>query len=398
MVGQSVSHPQQPFQASTVRFFRLTETREQTDADRQTNLVAKDILREYSEFNIFGQLNTGISISSQRGAQQAEQYVRSARQFRAWAQDTITRSNIENYPNDIKQILVKSVYHSVFPAEIAKIVLSGFPDDPHLAISSSELNLYQQLAKTMCAELGTLSTVAAKFHFDLISIPENEIGFDIIIPRSVFDNKTDEYISILSSFSRIASYIVEMTTGSESAPTLIYTSTSDPVTGIAMAYGAAWGFLSLYKLLLEVAEKQLSLLKTIKEFRASSLGTPPDLEEQVKTIVDEALNQAVDSVAASIPTKVPDERVKEINIAIKKDARVVVRAIANGARIGITIESIDAFYDISKNIPDLTPEIIKELLEKQKVLEAQVRQSLALLGQPAPALLSVENSGGDTAK
>ena len=43
--------------------------------------------------------------------------------------------------------------------------------------------------------------------------------------------------------------------------------TTDPVTGLALIPVSAWAFLHLYKLLLEIAEKQIALIKTIRTFK-----------------------------------------------------------------------------------------------------------------------------------
>jgi hypothetical protein len=357
--------------------------------------VITDILGEYSEFRIIEQLGAASTLSTQRAQLQIQQYTQQAQQLRQWAQTIIDQTKVGKYPDDIRKFLKDSNYSSALPESIARVVMYGFPDDKNLAISSSELGLYLQLANTLRSELGALVTAAHKFKIEEITIPPNEVSFDIIIPRGVFDERADGLFDILSRFTRIMSYFIELTTGSENSPTLTYTSTSDPVTGLAVFGAAAWAFLNFYKLILEVAEKQISLLKTVKEFRAFSPSGPADLEERVKLIMDGALKQAVDGAVASVPPKVPEERVNEVKIAINKDARVAVQVIANGVRIGITVESLDKIFLISEGVPDLTPEKVDEVLREQRALEHQVQQSLDSLGEPAPALLAVENSGTD---
>ncbi len=91
------------------------------------------------------------------------------------------------------------------------------------------------------------------------------------------------------------SRLIELTTGSEDLPTLTYTSASVIVAGLALMGTAAWAFLRFYKLALEVAEKQISLLKTLKEIRSiPSKGSVDNLEEQIKEIVGAAIQSAVD--------------------------------------------------------------------------------------------------------
>lgn len=360
--------------------------------------AARDILEEYTEFRIIEQLGVASTLSAQRAQLNIQQYTQQARQLREWGQRIINQTKVEKYPDDLRKFLKVSNYSSAFRKYIAEIVITGFLDDKNFAISSSELSLYIQLANTLQSELGALVTAARKFNIEEITIPSNEVSIDVFIPRGVFDNRADGFIDILSRFTRIMSYLIELATGSENSPTLTYTSTSDPVTGLALLGGAAWAFLKFYKLALEVADKQISLLKTVKEFRAFSLSSPADLEERVKLIVDGALKQAVDGAVASVPPKVPEERVNEIRIAINKDARVAVQAIANGVRIGITIESLDKISLISEGVPELTPEEVKEVLREQRALEHQVQQSLVSLGEPALGLLTVENSETDNTR
>jgi hypothetical protein len=358
--------------------------------------AARDILGEYGKFRIIERLNHASTLSANRGGPQAQQYPQQARDLRAWAQSVLDQSVIETYPDDLQMFLKNSDYSTALPASIARVVLAGFPDNMNLAMSSSEIGLYTQLANTLLSELGSLTKVADKMHIAPITIPASEISFDILIPRNIFDDSADAFVSLLARFSRIMSYLNELTTGSQKSPVLVYTSTSDPVTGLAVASATAWAVLNFYKLALEVAEKQFSLLRTLQAFRqAFAPDATSDVEERVKNIVDGALKQAVDGTVASVPASVPEERVNEIKTALTIDARVAVNAIAHGTRISITVESLDRINDIGKSLPDVTPDILKERLGEQKVLEQQVHQSLVSLGQPAPALLSDETATGD---
>jgi hypothetical protein len=357
--------------------------------------AARDILGEYSKFKIIDQLNVAISLSAQRADAQNRAYIEQARQLRQWAQTVMDQSLVEKYPNDLRIFLENSNYSTALPASIARVVLAGFPDDMRLAMSSSEVGLYAQLANAPRSELTALDTIAKKVNIEQISIPVDQISLDILIPRILFDNRVDNFLKILRRFTSITSYIIELTTGSEDSPTLTYTFTSDPVTGLALVGAAAWGVLTFYKLVLEVAEKQFSLLKTLKEIRAVAPDASSDVEERVKGIVGEALKYAVDGTVESVPSKVPEERVNEIKNALNIEARFAVSDIANGVKISITVESLERITDICDSIPGLTPAMVSERLGEQKALEQQVHQSLVALGQPAPALLSNENAGED---
>lgn len=356
--------------------------------------IAKDILDEYSQFKIIQHLETASNLSATRGQINEPQYAQQARQLREWAQTVINRTKIEKYPSDLLKFLKESNYSSALPERLARLVMNGFPDNKTAAISSSELSIYIQLANTLRAELTAFVTAALNFKIDKITIPADQISFDIIVPRSVFNDRADEFIETLSTFTRIMSYLIELTTNSVNSPRLAYTSASDPVTGLALWATAAWVFLQLYKLLLEVAEKQLSLIKTLREFRAAALESEEnesDLEARVKAIVEKALTEAVEKAIASVQSKVPPDRVNEIKNAVTKDARFAVQAIANGTRIGITIESLDNTSIITEAVPEATPEKIDEIIKDQKALEVQIDQSLVSLGGPAPALLTGKN-------
>ncbi len=106
----------------------------------------------------------------------------------------------------------------------------------------------------------------------------------------------------------------------------------------------------------------------------------------------ESLNKAVEGAVAATVAKVPESRKNEIIVAIKKDAHVVVQAIANGARVAITVESLDKVPSIAESLPDVTTEKVNQALSEQKALEFRVTQSREILGEAAPLLISSESS------
>src|SRR5271170_5126169 len=123
-----------------------------------------DILGEYSEFRIIAQLEAASNLSSQRAQLPPTQYIQQARQLRDWAQSVIDRSKVDKYPYDLQRFINESKYSSALPEHIAKIILAGFPDDLHRTISSSELGLYLQLARTLQSELTAFTQTANKLN------------------------------------------------------------------------------------------------------------------------------------------------------------------------------------------------------------------------------------------
>jgi hypothetical protein len=355
--------------------------------------AAKDILGEYARFNIGERLPAALNLATRRAQMSDQEYINQAHQLRQWAQSVIDQTKIEKYPFDLLTFLKESQYSSALPERIATIVLRSFPDDKNAAILSPELNLYIQQVNNLRSELGALVTAGQKLNIDEVEIPPDAISLDVIMPRNVFHDKADKFVDTLSKFIRIMSYLIELTTGSKESPTVTYTSASVIVTGLALGYGAVCGFLTFYNLLLDVVQKQLSILKTIKDYRAALLDSEEhgDLEVRLKAIVEKALTDAVEKVVASVKPEVPENRVNEIKIALGKDARFAVEAIANGTRIGITIESLDQIPKISEAVPGVTAEQIDAVVKQQKVLERRVDEAFAALEGKSPALLTVSS-------
>jgi hypothetical protein len=355
--------------------------------------AANDIISEYSRFTIDDKLTQASNLSVSRAQMNDQDYITQARQLRQWAQSVIDQTKIEKYPSDLLTFLKKSEYSSALPERIATIVSQSFPDDKRRAILSPELTLYTEQVKNLRNQLGALVTAGRKLNVKEIEIPPDTISLDVIMPRNVFHDKADEFVEALSKFISIMSYLTELTTGSKDSPAVTYTSASDIVTGLALGYGAAWSFLKLYKLLLEVVEKHLTILKTIRDLRAASLDTKEgsDLEARAKELAEKSLSQAVDAVA-SVAVGAPQDRVNEIKIAVGKDGRFAVEAIANGTRIGITIESLDQIPKMSEAVPEATAEQIDEIIKKQKLLESRVDQAFAALEGTGVALLTVSGA------
>lgn len=354
---------------------------------------AKDILDEYSRFKISEQLAAAANLSSRRGSLEGQQYITQARQLRQWAQAVIEQTKIGMYPSDLLTFLKDSQYSPALPERIATVILQSFPDDVTRAILSPELNLYIQQVQNLRNELGALVSAGQKLNIDEVEIPPESISLDVIMPRSVFNGNADEFINVLDKFVGIMSSLIELTTGSKSSPIVTYTSASAIVTGLALGYGAAWSFLTLYKLFLEVVEKHLSILKTIKELRAASLDTKADsdLEARAKEFTERALAESVEKTVAVIDTPLQLGRANELKIALNKDGHYAIQAIANGARIGITIEALDQIPKISEAVSEATVEQIDKLLKQERLLERQVDHASAALEGTRPMLLAASD-------
>jgi len=185
------------------------------------------------------------------------------------------------------------------------------------------------------------------------------------------------------------SYFNELVSGSKEYPLLVYTQTTDPITGLALLPAAAWGTLFLYKLLLELIEKHLSIWKSIKALRASGLDSKlaDQVEQHVHEITKQEVEGAVSNSIDSVERKVPKERVMEIKIGIAKEARISIDTIAQGARMGITIESLPSLSLITENVNDIELEQIFVEIAAQNALERRIDQALGPPSEPMQRLL-----------
>jgi hypothetical protein len=350
--------------------------------------AARDIVAEYQRLQILKHLNTAAALSNNRTN---PPYTQNASDLRVWAQQVIDQTIVEKYPDDLRDFLKASKHGPALPGHVARVLLVGYPDNPAYALTTSEVHQLTQLANEFVHELNFLISIADGFHIEQINVPPDEINFDVLIPRTVFHDGANDFIGLLARFTNMMSYLTELTTGSEKQPTLVYTSTSDPVTGLALLLAPSLALLMFYNQLLDAATKHISFLKLLKEFREGPFNEPTNLKEEIATVVDKALEAAVEKMISSVPNEVPPHRVNEIKVALSKDARVVMEAIVGGARIAITIESLDKIPEMNKDIPGLEPVDVNDVLSKQKAIEHKLTKDFHALGLPPPVLIEKDD-------
>jgi hypothetical protein len=354
--------------------------------------VARDILNEYENLKLITLLREAATFAQQRPSMNDSGYATGARQFRERANSVISASRFRMYPIELRDLLSKSAYAPALPERLAAIVRDGFPDDKNAAISSAELNMAAAFAERTAHELGLLTSAAAKFGVEEIHIPEGMISLDVLLPRGSFDDRAKAFVEKLATFVSALSYFDECATGSAGAPRLIYCSTTDPITAIGCAAGAVYGFLQLYKLLLEVAEKQLSMLTALKELRKHSAHDPDfgKFGERFNEIVERQLEDAVRKALRSMPTNVADDRMNEIENAVNKEAPGILAALSTGARINVTIESINQLNLISEQVPNVSLPEIQKQLEEQTQRGQTLSEARALYNRPDPYLIPAD--------
>lgn len=219
--------------------------------------IAEDIRREFQQFNIPGLLNEAVQVAANRPGLNQPDYNNRTTNLKKQAQKIISDTVFRTYPLDLLNLISQSEFSSVLPANLAKLIITGFPESKDAAISSAELQMYANQAQAMLGQLNGFLTFAHRLGVSAYQVPEGLVSLDLKIPRSIFDDQISTFVSKVSNFNEFMRSVTELATGSRQEIELVYISTSDPILSCALVPVAAWGVLQFYKLLLEVAEKQI---------------------------------------------------------------------------------------------------------------------------------------------
>ena len=355
--------------------------------------VAKDLLDDYTKFKVADFLQEAIGVASVRGADKNAYRTRSGA-LKVAAQQIIRGTILNKYPHDLKNIVALSEYAAATPERLATIVLNGFPNDPNLAISSSELQVFARIASALQSELAAITRAADKFNIAPISIPDGLFSLDILLPRESIDDEAEKFAKNLSLFVAAAVDFIELVTGKRDSPLLVYTSTSDPVTAIAMYGGAAYAFLKFYKLVLEVAEKQVSFLQLLKGIREAAPKSVEavTLEESFRKVIAEEMPLVAEKAVNAALSRVPEGRTHELRTSLSLKTPAIANAVAKGARLSITIESLDRLELLLEGAPavegqEVTRDTLVQDISERSALETKLDADTKSLGADAKQLL-----------
>jgi len=283
--------------------------------------IAEDILKDLQASNVLDLLNQASSLASSRGTMSDQQYAASVQPIRTRASEIRSNSKLLRYPKEIKELIFGSSFASSTPERLADVVLSGLPPSRSLGIASSEFQVYIQRLQQLTVELTALASAGRAFHLQPVTVPDSKISLDVQIPRIAIADETTPFFNVMLRFSRVMTTLSELVTGTAESPILTYTSTTDPVTGFTVVLTTAGAVLLFYKQLLEVAEKQLNLLKTLRDFRKSGLPAAETVETSLTDMIDKNFEEAVEKTVAKLDHQVDALRVVEITVALKKDGR-----------------------------------------------------------------------------
>lgn len=340
----------------------------------QLVFVAKTILNEYDEFKIIILLQKAHKLSAERASLSNSAYEEQSKSIISQCNSVIHDTLIPKLPSEISTNLIDSDISAFLPHKIAEMLIAGFPRQKEGAISSGEISMYINGANEFTNSLRGLVGLASKLNVEHYSKPDNAIGLNLIIPRSIINNGLIELGHKLKNHGEFLSYINELCSGNHEDPKISYISTTEPTFCIEYPTVTVAAILYAYKLFLEIAEKQLNLIKTIKDLRKSNMPETnlKSLEENVQTMLDQSIKQAVQSILDNIGKEADPHRKNEIEFALEKHSKELTSDIANGARIQLSIESRAE----AENIPLLSSDTgtISEQLKSQKIIETRIQQ------------------------
>jgi len=357
--------------------------------------VAEDILSEYKRFAILDVLKNASNISVNRNTMNDQQYLQQVTALKTAAGEIIAGTIFLTYPEDLLAPLQQSEFRSVLPARVAQVIIGGFPDRSRTsAISSAELNVHLADVENALGVIRGFLEFARRFGIERYQIPEGKIGIDVRLPRSIFNNELSGFREKLGEFDRFLKIVNELNTGSREDNKILYISTSEPVTTLIFAAGVAWSVLKLYKLILEIAEKQLNLIKAIRDLRGSELeedAVPSIGDEHIKRMVERLVARGIEDLMANVNSPLDAGRLNEIKTELKGATVLIVSNVAAGARLAVTAESQRDLL-IPSSDEGVRHEIVALNTDHLKRLEAKVEGLLEALDGPRHALIGSSKS------
>lgn len=352
--------------------------------------IAEDIQREYDNFALPQLLLEAVAHAASRPNLTAQQYQNRSKELKDKAQRIIANTIFRTYPLDLLRLIAQSEISSVLPANLAKLIVAGFPENKDAAISSAELQMYVSQAQVTLGQIAGFRTFASRLGVHSIEVPHGYVALDLKFPRAIFDNRIGLLCTKLDKFNEFMRSVAELGTGSRQEIELVYISTTDPIISCALLPAAAWAILKFYKLFLEVAEKQINVLKAIRDLKNSGLASDKisSISSEMEGMIRREVVKAVESAFASISSKVDEARRNEIKAQITKRSVEITTDIASGARIYVSLESQQQIESIAQAAPEggMSTTDLRNQIEEQKALEAKL-DGLELT-EPIHALVS----------
>lgn len=338
--------------------------------------IAEDIQEDFSQFNIIALLAEAAALSEQRPNLNPQQYRQQIAVVRQKADEIIKKTKFRNYPPDLLDTINESNLRSLLPATVAQLLVDGFPETKDAAISSAELHMFRNEATTALGQINGFLAFAQRLKLQSFDVPLELVALDLKFPRPMFENKLRQFSLKLQNFNEFIKSATELGTGSRGEIELLYLSTTEPLISFIINGGAAWAVLAFYKMLLEVAEKHLSIYLAIKQLKDA--GISPEeiapISERTKQLMQVEITKGIEAAIARIEPKVDNSRQNEIKVQITKQAIEISTDIANGARIQVSLENQQQIEMIASAAPELFggPSQLRKQLEEQVAIEKKL--------------------------
>ncbi|MFK5596607.1 hypothetical protein ACFZ8E_06330 [Methylobacterium sp. HMF5984] len=336
--------------------------------------VANDIKLEADRNNLITLLQQARNLSATRGSMSENNYRSEAQKLRSAARDILEHNIFNDYPKDVFLKLRSSDISALLPDRIANLILSAIPAvNMSQAAASSEFDIYINEASNIYNQVSGFLVFSDSIGIERYELQSSTSSLELELPRSGFDNELTPLAGKLVLFDRFFKSMGELSTGTRSAPSIVYISTTDPAFFMEWLPIAVGAVLAVYTPLLDAAERTVNVLKTIKDL----LGVGADesqasaIRDKLKDRNEETTKQKIHQHLDNVVSPVEEPRLTELKAEITIHAVLIVHEIAQGARIS------RGTGDHGQNIPpivgvDGTEVSTPKQVEYQRLMETRL--------------------------
>ncbi|MFN3717486.1 MAG: hypothetical protein ACK4UW_01135 [Rhizobium rhizophilum] len=309
--------------------------------------IASDILRDYDELEVIPTLESGVNLAVNRGSMSSGAFTKHAGEIVSSAERILEDSIVAHYPSDLRQRILRSPYSQAMPDALARVLIAGFRGARKAeTISSPELSIYLEEARSLYRFVTSLSDAAHAFSIEEYDTPEECVALEIKIPDLLYGRSLNFLPKKLESIEKFLLVVEEVLTGQRTSQKIIWVSTTDLVVTIAWAVGSIGGFLYVYERLLGLAEKHLSIIKLVKDLRSNALVEDDEIEERIKATVQRELQKAVREIVDELSPVKTTERKNELKIELELNAGQLIRDIATGLRFNVSSRDLLSLSEV----------------------------------------------------
>ena len=162
---------------------------------------AEDFITEYQKFEIIALVGTAVDILQRRATLDDARYAQEAAPVRQKCNAIIASTRFNTYPTEWQRVVSESGFARFLPAKAANEVVTALPTNRDVAPQSSEMNLYRTHCNNALAMAQQFIPFTKQFSLAGISIPTDELGILVELPRRTFENEAGGFCETLKRFS-----------------------------------------------------------------------------------------------------------------------------------------------------------------------------------------------------